>query len=77
MLGHRKISVNIWVFFQLTNAYLYKALWTRWSFVNLLICAMLMAPFNIFCLLFCKLLPENPDLYYLDQVVLVRKATHE
>jgi SAM-dependent methyltransferase len=76
MLEHRKINADIRVLFQLTNAYLYKVLWTRWSVVNLLICTILMAPFNILGLVFCKLLPENPDLY-LDQVVLVRKPTHE
>lgn len=75
MLEHRKINADIRVLFQLTNAYLYKVLWTRWSAVNLLTCAMVMAPFNILGLLLCKLLPENPDLY-LDQVVLVRKVRH-
>ena len=75
MLEHRKINADIRVLFQLTNAYLYKVLWTRWSVVNLLICAMVMAPFNILGLLLCKLIPGNPDLY-LDQVVLVRKVVH-
>ena len=75
MLEHRKINADIRVLFQLTNAYLYKVLWTRWSVVNLLICATVMAPFNIMGLLLCKLIPGNPDLY-LDQVVLVRKVVH-
>jgi SAM-dependent methyltransferase len=76
MLEHRKINADIRVLFQLTNAYLYKVLWTRWSVVNLLICALVMAPFNILGLLLCKLLPKNPDLY-LDQIMLVRKVAYE
>ncbi|MHB1530103.1 MAG: class I SAM-dependent methyltransferase [Acidiferrobacteraceae bacterium] len=75
MLEHRKINADIRVLFQLTNAYLYKILWTQWSAANLLICVTLMAPFNVLGLLLCKLLPSNPDLY-LDQAVLVRKAAH-
>jgi SAM-dependent methyltransferase len=67
-----KINADARVLFQLINAYLYKILWTRWSPVNLLICVVTMAPFNILGLLLHRLLPGNSDLY-LDQLVLGRK----
>lgn len=68
-----KINADIRVLFQLINAYLYKVLWTRQPIVNLLICAVAMAPFNILGALLHRLLPANPDLY-LDQIVLARKV---
>ena len=72
IVEQQKINADVRALFQLTNAYLFKVLWTRWSVINLLICAIVMAPFNILGVLLCKLLPANPDLY-LDQVVLARK----
>jgi len=68
-----KLNADVRVLFQLINAYLYKVLWTRWSFMNLLICVLMMAPFNILGALLHPLLPANPDLY-LDQLVLARKV---
>ncbi|HLY96658.1 MAG TPA: class I SAM-dependent methyltransferase, partial [Sideroxyarcus sp.] len=68
-----KTNADVRALFQLVNAYLYKVLWTRWSTLNLLICAIVMAPFNILGALLHRLLPPNNDLY-LDQVVLARKA---
>lgn len=68
-----KINADVRVLFQLINAYLYKVLWTRQPIVNLLICAVAMAPFNILGTLLYRLLPANPDLY-LDQIVLARKV---
>jgi SAM-dependent methyltransferase len=76
VLEQQKINADVRVLFQLANAYLYKVLWTRWSLVNLLICATVMAPFNILGALLHRVLPANPDLY-LDQVVLARKVTND
>lgn len=69
----RKVNADARVIFQLAIAYLYKVLWTRYSMLNLGICAMLMAPITLLSLLFYRLLPANPDLY-LDQVVLVERS---
>lgn len=69
----RKLSADVRVLFQLVNAYLFKVLWTRQPVVNLAICALVMAPFNILGALLHRLLPANPDLY-LDQLVLARKV---
>lgn len=69
----RKINADVRVLFQLINAYLYKVLWTRQPIVNLVVCALMMAPFNILGALLYRLLPVNPDLY-LDQLVLARKV---
>lgn len=72
VLKQQKINADVRVLFQLANAYLFKVLWTRRPSVNLLICATVMAPFNIMGVLLYRVLPANPDLY-LDQVVLARK----
>jgi len=76
VLRQQKINADVRVLFQLVNAYLFKVLWTRWAAVNLLICATVMAPFNIMGALLYKVLPANPDLY-LDQAVLARKITND
>lgn len=68
-----KINPDVRVLFQLVNAYLYKVLWTRWSIVNVLTCALIMAPFNILGALLHRVLPDNPSLF-LDQLVLARKV---
>ena len=68
-----KINADVRVLFQLVNAYLYKVLWTRQPIANLLVCGVVMAPFNILGALLYRLLPANPDLY-LDQLVLARKV---
>lgn len=73
LLRQQKIIADVRVLFQLINSYLFKVLWTRWPLANLLICVVVMAPFNIFGLLLYKLLPANPDLY-LDQAVLAWKV---
>ena len=73
VIEQRKINADVRVLFQLVNAYLFKVLWTRHPVLNLLICAIAMAPFNILGALLYRLLPANPDLY-LDQVVLARKV---
>ncbi len=72
VLEQRKTNADVRVLFQLTNAYLQKILWTRYSFLNLLFCAILMTPINILGVALYRFLPRNPDLY-LDQVVLARK----
>ena len=76
VLKQKKTNADVRVLFQLANAYLFKVLWTRWAVVNLLICATLMAPFNIMGALLYKVLPASPDLY-LDQVVLARKVAND
>lgn len=76
VVEQRKINADVRVLFQLVNAYLLKVLWTKSQVINLLICATVMAPFNILGALLYKVLPANPDLY-LDQVVLTRKVTND
>lgn len=76
ILEQQKINADIRVLFQLVNAYLYKVFWTRQPVINLLICVVLMSPFNIFGALLSKVLPGNPDLY-LDQIVLARKMAND
>lgn len=73
VFAQQKINADVRVLFQLINAYLFKVLWTRWSLINLLICVVVMAPFNVLGSLLYRLLPGNADLY-LDQLVLVRKG---
>jgi len=74
VVEQRKTNADARVLFQLINAYLYKILQTSNAKVNLLVCVVIMAPFNVLGILLGKLLPANPDLY-LDQVVLARKRT--
>ncbi|TAN35197.1 class I SAM-dependent methyltransferase [Patescibacteria group bacterium] len=76
VLKQRKTNADVRMLFQLVNAYSFKVLWTRWPVINLLICATVMAPFNILGAFLYKVLPANPDLY-LDQVVLARKIANE
>lgn len=73
IIEHRKINADVRVLSQLVNAYLYKVLWTRSPAVNLAICALVMAPFNIFGALLCRVLPANADMY-LDQLVLAGRV---
>ena len=73
VVTQRKINSDVRVLFQLANTYLYKVLWTRRPIVNALICALVMAPFNILGALLYRVLPSNPDLY-LDQLVAARKV---
>lgn len=73
VIEQKKTNSDVRVLFQLLNAYLYKVLWTTEPILNLLICGIVMAPFNLLGVLFHRLLPANPDLY-LDQVVLARKV---
>lgn len=70
---HRKVNADARIIFQLAIAYLYKVLWTQYPWLNLIICAFLIAPITLSGLLFSRLLPVNPDLY-LDQVVLAERS---
>jgi SAM-dependent methyltransferase len=73
IIEYRKTMPDLWVVFQLVNAYLYKKTVTRNGYVNLLMTLLLMAPFNVLGEIFGRLLPQNEDLY-LHNVVLARKA---
>jgi SAM-dependent methyltransferase len=72
VVEQRKTNADARVLFQLINAYLYKILHTSNAKVNLIVCAVIMAPFTLAGILAGKVLPANPDLY-LDQVVLARR----
>lgn len=72
IIEHRKSNNGIEVIFQLINAYIYKATVTRYAFINIILCTLLMAPINIFGLVLSKILPRNNDLY-LDNIVLAKK----
>jgi len=73
VVEQRKTNADARVLFQLINAYLYKILHTSNAKVNLVVCAVLMAPFTLLGIVLGKVLPDNPDLY-LDQVVLARRC---
>lgn len=73
VIEQRKTNADARVLFQLINAYLYKSLLTSNAKLNLMISAIVMAPFTLLGILFGKVLPSNPDLY-LDQVVLARRG---
>ncbi len=70
-----KINADIRALCQLAIAYLYKVTWTRRPWLNLFICALLMAPITLLGVLFHRLLPANSDLY-LDQIVLAQRVEH-
>jgi SAM-dependent methyltransferase len=72
VLEQRKTNADVRVLFQLINAYLFKITQTSNVKLNVVICFILMAPFNLLGIVLNKLLPANPDLY-LDQVVLANK----
>lgn len=72
VVEQRKTNADARTLFQLVNAYLYKILHTSNAKMNLVICAVMMAPFTLLGILAGKVLPANPDLY-LDQVVLARR----
>lgn len=76
LLEQRKVNSDIRAIFQLIIVYLYKVTWTRHPWLNLGICATLMAPFTILGLLIHRFLPDNPDLY-LDQVVLAERCEND
>ncbi len=67
VMAQYKLNADIRVLFQLVNAYLFKVLWTRFPVLNLLVCIVIMAPFNILGALLHRLLPANADLC-LDQL---------
>ncbi len=67
-----KMNADVRVIFQLINVYLHKILLTSSSKMNMLICAIFMAPFNLLGILLNKVLPSNPDLF-LSQIVMARK----
>jgi SAM-dependent methyltransferase len=73
ILEQRKTLTDIRVLFQLLNAYIYKVTVTRSPCINLLICVLLMSPFNVLGQALSWLLPENKDLY-LDNIILARKV---
>jgi SAM-dependent methyltransferase len=73
ILRHRKLNADAGAICQLANAYLQKVCGTRSALVNLLVCAVLMGPFNLLGLILGRLLPRNPD-FYLDHAVLAEKA---
>ena len=72
ILQHAKTLPDLRVIFQLINAYLYKRLFGRNPYINMLICALFMSPFNLMGALLACITPGNPDLY-LDNVVLAKK----
>jgi len=72
VIEQRKTVTDVRVIFQLLNAYIYKSIMTRNSWLNHLLVRILTAPFNIFGELLSWITPRNPDLY-LDNIVLARK----
>jgi SAM-dependent methyltransferase len=72
VVSQRKLLTNASVLFQLANAYLFKVTRTRFTSVNLLVTAVLMAPVSAIGWLLGRLLPDNPDLF-LDQLVVAER----
>jgi SAM-dependent methyltransferase len=73
ILEQRKTLADVRVLFQMLNAYIYKITATKSSFLNVLICAFLMSPFNITAQIVYRLFPKNNDLY-MDNVILAKKG---
>jgi SAM-dependent methyltransferase len=72
VLELRKMNADMRVLFQLLNVYLHKVLLTSNGKLNLVLCAVFMAPVTLLGLLVSKILPSNPDLF-LSQIVLAVK----
>lgn len=73
VVEQRKTAPDVGVIFQLINAYLFKITVTRSSYVNIVLCVLLMSPFNILGSILAKILPSNQDLY-LDNVLIARRV---
>lgn len=72
ILENRKSVADIRVIFQLINAYIYKKTVTGNRYVDAILTAILMSPFNIVGEILSKILPGNEDLY-LDNILLAKK----
>jgi SAM-dependent methyltransferase len=72
VLHHMKLGADASILFQLTNAYLFKVTQGLPRSLKLLFTSSVMAIVNVMGLLARGLLPNNPDLF-LDQVILVEK----
>ncbi len=68
----KKTANNFSAIVQLLTAYLFKTIYVKNKYINLLITVTLIAPINIIGACLAKILPENND-FYLDNVVLARK----
>lgn len=75
IIDQRRSVDHVGVLAQLWIGYLYKKTVTRSVPLNIVVTALLMAPFTILGLLLGFLLPGNRDLY-LDNVLLLRKPPH-
>lgn len=72
VLELHKMNADVRVIFQLINVYLHKVLLTSNGKINLILCAVFMAPVTLLGILASKILPSNPDLF-LSQIVLAVK----
>lgn len=75
VVDYKKSNNGIELIFQLINAYTYKVTETKNPYLNLVLCIIFMAPFNIIGFLISKILPKNNDLY-LDSIVLAKKVSN-
>jgi len=76
MIEAHKMNADLRAIFQIINLYLHKILLTRNGKINLLLCAIFMAPVTLLGIVLSKLLPANTDLF-LSQIVLARKKAQE
>jgi len=72
VLRHRKLLADASVLFQLLNAYLFKITRSRFTSLNLVVNACVLAPVSLLGLVASAVLPKNPDLF-LDQLVLAER----
>lgn len=72
VIEQHKLLADSSLLFQLTNAYLYKTVRSRFRGVNILVNVVLMAPLSLLGWLAGRVLPQNPDLF-LDQAVVAEK----
>lgn len=73
VVEHRKSNNGLEVIFQLINEYIFKVTLTKSAYINLFITFFLIAPINLFGLVFSKILPKNDDLY-LGNIVFAKKV---
>jgi SAM-dependent methyltransferase len=72
VVEHHKLLDDASVLFQLANAYLFKISRSRYTPLNLLINAVVLAPVSLFGVIAGAVLPRNPDLF-LDQLVIAER----
>jgi SAM-dependent methyltransferase len=76
VIGHAKTVADGRVIFQLVNGIIYKKIRSKNSYLDLIMIAIFIAPFNVLGALCSPILPSSEDLY-LDNVLLARRTSEK